>query len=187
MIKGLEGRNSKRGALELSVGTIVVIVLAMTMLILGLVLVRSIFSGATENVKVMDEKVRGEINKLFVENKRMVVYLSDSKADIKQGTDWGVAWAVKNYGSPTTMSFTVMPIEIQQGCPLTTDAATKWLTLGRTGTDIGFPSGDSVAGLVRLDIPETAPLCLVRYKIEVKTADAQVYAQEFFDVNVLAK
>ncbi|MEK6918934.1 MAG: hypothetical protein AABW73_02750 [Nanoarchaeota archaeon] len=178
---------NQRGALEMSVGTIVIIVLAMTMLILGLVLVKSIFSGATYNVKVMDEKVKAEINKLFVENKRMVVYLSDSKLDVKQGGDWGVAWGVKNYGTPTTFSFTVAPLEIQPGCQLTMAQATDWITLGRSGSAISFPAGDLVPGYTRLLIPETAPLCLVRYKIEVKTADGQTYAQEFFDLNVEAK
>ena len=178
---------NERGALELSVGTIVIIVLAMTMLILGLVLVRSIFSGATYNIKVMDEKVRGEINKLFVENKRMVVYLSDNKIDVKQGKDWGVAWAVKNYGLPTTLSYTILPTEIQQGCQLTTQQATNWITLGKQESGINFPQGDSVYRIVRLDTPENAPLCLARFKIETKTADGSIYAQEFFDVNVEAK
>jgi|SRR3989338_1401406 len=179
---------NQRGALELSVGTIVIIVLAMTMLILGLVLVRSIFTGATYNIKVMDEKVRGEINKLFVENKRMVVYLSDNKIDVQQGGDWGVAWAVKNYGLPTTLGYTILPTEIQQGCQLTAQQATNWISLGRQESGINFPQGgDPVYRIARLDIPETAPLCLVRFKIETKTADGSIYAQEFFDINVEAK
>ena len=40
----------KRGAMELSIGTIVIIVLAMSMLILGLVLIRTIFTGAKYNI-----------------------------------------------------------------------------------------------------------------------------------------
>jgi len=55
----------KKGALELSVGTIVVIVLAMSMLILGMVLVRSIMCGAVGLTGDINSKVRGEINKLF--------------------------------------------------------------------------------------------------------------------------
>lgn len=179
--------NNQRGAMEMSVGTIVIIVLAMTMLILGLVLVKSIFTGATYNVKVMDEKVRGEINKLFVENKRMVVYLSDNKLDVKQGGDWGVAWGVKNYGTPTTVSYTIIPTEIQTGCQLTTAQAADWITLGKAESGIAFAAGELVTRPARINIPENAPLCLVRYKIETKTGDGQIYAQEFFDLNVEAK
>jgi len=176
----------KRGALEMSIGTIVVIVLAMTMLILGLVLVKSIFSGATYNVNVMDEKVRGEINKLFVENKKIVVYLSDNKADMKQGEDWGVAWAVKNLGNSGTLSYDIKTEEIEQGCPLTKQQAEAWITLGGSGNNIAVGPGETVARVVRMNIPETAPLCLVRYSIST-TIGGQSYAQEFFDVNVEAK
>jgi len=50
---------NRRAAMEMSVGTIVTIVLLMTVLILGLVLVRTIFSSAKYNVDVIDEKIRG--------------------------------------------------------------------------------------------------------------------------------
>jgi hypothetical protein len=55
----------KRGAIELSISTIVIIVLAMSMLILGMVLVRSIMCSAIGLTGEIDNKVRGEINKLF--------------------------------------------------------------------------------------------------------------------------
>lgn len=55
----------KRGAIELSIGTIVIIVLAMSMLILGMVLVRSIMCGAIGLTGNINSKVEGEINKLF--------------------------------------------------------------------------------------------------------------------------
>ena len=82
----------KSGAIELSIGTIVIIVLAMSMLILGMVLVRNIFSGSSENILQMNDKVKGEINKLFVEDKRTVVYLPNQIAKIDQNNDWGVAF-----------------------------------------------------------------------------------------------
>lgn len=80
---------NKKAALELSIGTIVIIVIAMTMLILGLILVRNIFTGATENVKELDEKVRKEITQLFTEEEADVVVRlgSEQTARIKQGTD----------------------------------------------------------------------------------------------------
>ena len=44
----------KKAAIELSVGTIVVIVLAMSMLILGLVLIRNIFKGSIDNFDALN-------------------------------------------------------------------------------------------------------------------------------------
>ena len=86
----------KKGAIEMSIGTIVIIVLAMSMLILGMILVKNIFSGASENVLQMNDKVKDQINKLFVEDKRTVVYLPNQIAKIQQNEDWGVAFGIKN-------------------------------------------------------------------------------------------
>ena len=49
---------NKKGALELSIGTIVIIVIGMSMLILGLVLVQKIFVGSTNNVDDLNNKIR---------------------------------------------------------------------------------------------------------------------------------
>jgi len=56
------------GAIELSIGTVVIIVLAMSMLILGIVLIRNIFGSATTAITEIDQGVKNEINKLFSEN-----------------------------------------------------------------------------------------------------------------------
>ena len=87
----------KKGAIEMSIGTIVVIVLAMTMLILGLVLVRNIFTGATYNVDQLNKNVEAEINKLFNEKgDNIVLYLPKSQADISQGKSFGIAFGIRN-------------------------------------------------------------------------------------------
>src|SRR3990167_4325944 len=61
---------NKKAALELSIGTIVILVLAMSMLILGLVLVRTIFTGAKYNVETMNDKVRDQINAYLLKIKK---------------------------------------------------------------------------------------------------------------------
>ena len=97
---------SKKAAIELSIGTIVVIVIAMTMLVLGLILVKNIFSGATESVDSLNEKVMGEISKLFTdESANVVVKLgSDQTAKIKQDTNsFSIAVGARTLdGSSTT-------------------------------------------------------------------------------------
>ena len=45
--------------------------------------------------------------------------------------------------------------------------------------------GQYYHGIIRFLIPENAPLCTVRFHIDVKM-DNQVYATDFFDVEVLA-
>lgn len=56
---------NKKAAIEMSVGTIVIIVIAVTMLILGIVLVRNIMCGAMGLTIDINDKVRAQINDMF--------------------------------------------------------------------------------------------------------------------------
>ena len=180
---------SRKAALELSISTIVIIVLAMTMLILGLVLIRTIFTGAKYNIEAMNENVQNEINKLFVEDKEMVVYLSNQKATISQGDEWGVAWAVKNLKTGTVeaskMSYDVFSSDdnIKTNCGINIQTAESYIKLGKAESNIPVSPGKTVYRITRIAVGENAPLCLLRYRIDVKL-DGEYYASEFFDVDI---
>jgi len=180
----------KRGAMELSVGTIVVLVLAMTMLIMGIVLVRSIFKGATYNVDVLNEKVKGEINKLFTEESALVLYLPNFLAEAKQGAQYGVAFGIKNLetgtAQPGTFSYTVTladPAGAKAKCGIESSAIMNWIEVGQQQTSFSIAPGKSDYKLVRFRIPTNAPLCLVRFQIEVMEGTVS-YATSFFDLQI---
>ena len=175
--------------MELSMSTIVILVLAMSMLILGLVLIRTIFTGAKYNVDTMNDKVRDEINKLFVEDKKIVIYLANQQAEIDQGESWGVAFAIKNLQSGTvdvakfTYDVTIAnPSEVKSNCGINEKEAISWIKAGGSGT-IQIAPGDVYTTIIRFQIPETSPLCIARYNINVK-ADSEFYVADSFDVNI---
>jgi hypothetical protein len=181
----------KKGAMELSISTIVVIVLAMAMLILGLVLVSSIFKGAKYNVDTINNKVSDEIGKLFVEDKKIVVYLANQKADIKLGNDWGVAFGVKNLekGTPEAAKFSynvevANPTEVTENCNINDKEALSWIKAGKESSAQIAP-GDIKLWIIRFQIPQNAPVCIVRYNVNVN-ADNKFYSAESFDVNIEA-
>ena len=66
----------KKAAFEMSMTTVVVIVLAMTMLALGLVLVRTIFKGATYTAESLNEKVKSEMDKTFADDSDLSLLIS---------------------------------------------------------------------------------------------------------------
>ena len=86
----------KKGAMEMSMGTIVVVVLAMTMLILGIVFVQKIFKSATGAIDLTDEQLRNEINKLFGDDQELAVYPGTRRVSIKQESVDGVGFGIKN-------------------------------------------------------------------------------------------
>lgn len=183
-------KRDKRGAIEMSIGTIVVIVLAMSMLILGMVLIKNIFSGSSQNILQMNDKVKDQINRLFVEDKRTVVYLPNQIAEIKQNEDWGVAFGIKNLAKGTIevgrfhYDVTVSDPDVRQKCGVDERTIEGWIKTGRAD-DMVLTPGQNYFGIVRFMIPENSPLCTVRFHIDV-TMDNQPYATDFFDIEVLA-
>jgi len=63
----------RKAAIELSMTTVVVIVLAMTMLALGLTLVRTLFKGAIFTAQGLSENTQKEIDKIFSEEGKDLV------------------------------------------------------------------------------------------------------------------
>ncbi|MCK5107704.1 MAG: hypothetical protein KAQ83_03175 [Nanoarchaeota archaeon] len=85
----------KRGSLNLSINAIVVLILAITMLGLGLAFMRNIFGGATEEF----QKTSGEIEKQMIDQMKesnKVVSLSRPKVNIKIGEKDQIFLGLKN-------------------------------------------------------------------------------------------
>lgn len=169
-------KKNKKAQMQMSVGTIVTIVLLMTVLILGLVLVRTIFTGAIENINSIDQSVKNEINKLFSEDdsRKIVVYPPTRYITIKKGDDKnpGFAFSIRNVeiteGKFTYEIFVNDP-DIRENCNVNIDEAESWIQVGRTGS-ITIPPGSAMVDpeFVRFFIPESAPPCTVRYGIDVE-------------------
>ena len=66
-------RGSRKGAMELSMSTVVIIVIGITMLILGMVLVRNIMCGALGLTGNVNSKIESELDRYFGETGDEVV------------------------------------------------------------------------------------------------------------------
>ncbi len=171
--------SNKKAAIELSIGTVVIIVLAMSMLILGLVLVRNIFGGATESVDTLNEKVRSEITSLFAaEGSKIAIRLgADKTAVVKQGKSLGVAFgaqASSGTASQTNLKYTLELMENpnDQECRTNFRNYFNDYTFGgdfRTTTSHSFEtiSGPNGFSIIRFDLPDTAKPCEQRVRISL--------------------
>jgi archaellum component FlaF (FlaF/FlaG flagellin family) len=182
-------KKNRKGAIELSVSTIVIVVIAMAMLILGLVLVRTIFKSTISSIDKVDEGVKKEINNLFSDgNQKVVVRLTNSKLDVKQGEIFGFAFGIKNtvQGESTAgkFSYEIKSSSIQRGCQLTQTQADNYIILGDKGT-FDLPPGQIYTGFVEVQPSSNSPLCDIRYDISV-TKDSQPYDSSFFIARVVS-
>jgi hypothetical protein len=181
-------RMSKRAAMEMSVGTIVTIVLLMTVLILGLVMIRTIFKGSIENINTIDQSVKNEISKLFSEDtsKRIVVYPTSKKVIIQKGEDsLGFGFSLRNVESEQK-DFTYRIEAVDSSCNMNFNEAEKLIALGRVRTTpITLPPGTFMDDpiFVRFGIPETTPPCLIKYEITVES-NGEAYTRSELDLEI---
>ena len=195
----LRERINKKAALELSIGTIVIVVLGMTMLILGLVLVKNIFSISTKSVNTIDDKVTQEISQLFSDdNEDVVVMLGpDHTAKVKPSSGvFGLPIGARTLdGSQASRSRLQYKLSLDQGSNNNCASASK---LGLKRTQSLFITAldkyntfdkyqdSNVFALVQLNIPKATPLCTQKVFVDVKdTTTNQDVGGTFFIVEII--
>ena len=186
----------KKGAMELSISTIVIIVLAMSMLILGLVLVKNIFTGSTQSINILNEKTQAEIiGMLGNENADVGVKLGPDKlAKISPGTDdFGVAIGAKTLdGSATDESRLQYKLKLSD-----TDRESCLTILGKTKTEdllnskldtyMNFDefSGSNSLAIIYFSIPKGTATCTQKILIAVQdTKTSQPVGGASFAISV---
>ena len=173
--------NSK-GAMEMSIGTIVTIVLLMSVLVLGLFFVQKIFSSGSNAIDSIDNQVQNEITKLFSEDgKSLAIYPSSQDVTVKRGdTPKGFAFSIKNadveshsyvytLSAPENDNF---DYKAQCGSTMTKEKAESYLLLTGGKISLGAGSTPSNPELVRFKVPETAPPCTIPYVLDIIYEDS---------------
>ena len=181
---------NKKAAMEMSVGTIVTIVLLMTVLILGLVMIRTIFGSAKGAIDLTDQQLKDELNKAFgSEDKKISVYPSTRFLEMRQeetdGFGLGIRNALQGVGGTSLFSYEVVASdpEIEDKCGITGETAESWIVTGKSETDIPIPAGDYSSQKILFEIPTGAPLCVIRFRVNVKNEE-KAYATDFFDLKI---
>ena len=183
---------SKKGALELSIGTIVVLVLAMAMLIMGLILVQNIFSGGTDAVNKINNEVLKGIDDMFSDSDaKIVIYPTSRKFTLEQGSQGdGFAFSIRNtelddidliYSIEVDSSF-----DINDKCKISVESANRWLDVDAGSFTIAGSSKLDMPELVTFTIPDNAPACTIPFRINVNDADGS-YASGSVRVTIKAK
>lgn len=183
--------SNKKGAIELSIGTIVIVVIAMSMLIMGIILVRNIFSTTTDSVKQIDQGVKNQINKLFSDDDErvLVLYPDSGLIKLKQGENGdGFALAIRNSDpiNSQTFSYTVSFESGSGSCPSSVAGNKVKLIAGQQGTGIALSASKNMENPahVRFSVAPDSPTCLLRVKVLVTGGSTTT---DFMDVQIIPK
>jgi len=180
---------SKKAAMEMSVGTIVTIVLLMSVLILGIFLIKNIFSSAKGAIDLTDQQLENEINQLFGDDEELVIYPKSRIVEVKQGELEAVGIGVKNLleGSAGTSLFSYNVVVSDTGnCVEDEEEIENWIIVGKAEEDIPIRVGDSFVEKIRFKVPIGSSLCTPRFRVNVYVGE-EPYATDSFDIDVKAK
>lgn len=168
---------NKKGAMEMSVGTIVTIVLLMSVLVLGIFMIQNIFKSSSGAIDSIDASVEKEINKLFGEEGKELVIFPISKAiTIERGSGdaAGFAFVVKNTDieshqyTYTISALSTFDFEGKCGSTMNEDLANRFLLIEvgafKLGPGAKMPDGE----LVLFIAPKSAPSCIIPYRLEIE-------------------
>ncbi len=176
---------NRKAAVELSVSTIVIIVLAMTMLILGLVLVRSIMCGAIGLTGDVNSKVRGEITKLFDATGGEVVCLGsgDKPITLIPGGDADIIYCAIKATEPGRYKIVVKPDSIKGS--ISKDKVKSWIIgTGEQKWEGSVAPGDETPKkIIRLNVPDNAAEELVQMQVEIYK-NGELFSTQDLDFSV---
>src|SRR3989338_2983487 len=118
--------HSKRASLDLSISTIVIVILAMTLLGLGLAFIKNIFGSAEELSDSAFDKVSDQLQRDLVNNNERLIF-SQSKVEIERGKSSLLGWGIRNENRARLdywPEFT--PIKCHGVCPAVEELNNEW-------------------------------------------------------------
>ncbi len=161
----------KRGALELSIGTIVVIVLAMAMLILGMVFVRSIMCSGIVLTEQISKSTENEIKNLFESRDYGIKCMGEAGEEVKLA-DGGKRqiFCVSNLDESGRYRLEVKSIESKAGVP--TRQVQKWVVDKDWEGELS--PGQTTNVVLVLNIPKKVSNTILKVVIEETNLDTGV-------------
>ncbi|MEK6926269.1 MAG: hypothetical protein AABW50_03250 [Nanoarchaeota archaeon] len=170
---------NKKAAMEMSVGTMVTIVLLMIVLVLGVVLIRSIFSGSQDAVEAINSQVIDEINRAFSDDTAKIsVAPSDRAISLERNKDpAGFAFSVRNKDDGGIFSY-IIGTDVNGIASCKSSFSTFSVTeaenylLEKTGSfNLGRGAKLDLPILVKFQISENAPPCTITYRVNICKAE----------------
>lgn len=171
---------NKRAGFEMSITTLVIIVIAVVMLILGLVFVRQIFGTATKSVSIVDQQVRSKLQTMFGEEGGTVTTYTRT-VDIKPGTQGlSFPFAAKTPNGEAISNRNDMKYQITKGYGDCVNVEGWFMQFGEgKWISVDQYEGDTSFSDIIITIPKGTTFCSQKINIDVKYKDTAVGGTSF--------
>lgn len=153
----------KKAALELSMGTIVILVLGISMLILGMVLVRNIMCGALGLTGDVNSKIQSELDRYFGTEGAEVACIGESGEPVKIIPDGNEKIIYCSIKAPDQAKYTISVNE----ATLDGKDVKSWLVQNKWSQNVA-PGDSAPKKVVRVNVPENAPEKTLSIVIDIK-------------------
>ena len=155
----------KKAAMELSIGTVVIIVIAITMLILGIVFVRSVMCSAVGLTGEINDRVKGEINDLFGSTGGEVQCVGSTGEAIRMNPGkTNFVWCGIN--APQTAKYSIV-LQNYNAVHSTKSQIKDWIVTESWDGTVA-PNDDIPKKAIRIDLPDNAPEDTLMLQVVVK-------------------
>ncbi len=179
----MKENNSKKAAMEMSVGTMVTIVLLMIVLVLGIFFIQRIFSSGTNAIDTIDSQVQSQLQKLFAnENAKIAFYPTSREVIVKKGDNpKGFAFSIKNNDVQNgVFDFSTTATDASKCGSTFNEADASNMLLGGNGTLSVGPGDVSEGRIVKFVVPQSAPPCTIEYDLKVNKGSVTYTDMNFF-------
>jgi hypothetical protein len=172
-------KRGKKAAMELSIGTIVILVIGMSMLILGLIFVRKIMCSGIIITEQISTSVENEIKGLFNVDDYGVRCLGEEGEEVKIG-DGGRRQIPCVIKTDETMEYELKIKSIESIKGVSTNAVQNWILDKDWKGSVS--TGDKTVPVVILDVPKNVDATTLKLTIEEITANGQQTHISYIDV-----
>ena len=154
----------RRGAIELSISTIVIIVLAVTMLIMGMVVTRSVMCGALSLTGDVNSKVKSQLNAVFDSTEGEIACVgSGDAAKVVPGKEHYINCVIK---AQEKAEYSAKVSDVRSSSTtLTKDKLQKWIAVPTWKSQVA-PNDRDVRKVISIKVPNDSPEGNVRFTLE---------------------
>lgn len=169
--------SSRRAALELSIGTVVILVLGVTMLIMGMVVTRSIMCGALGLTGEVNGKVRGELDKLFDSTEGEVACLGSGDAVKMVPGETNIIHCSIRAPEKATYKIEIASVG-STSSSITKETVQKWVATKGAWVGEVAPGDFDSKKPARLVIPNNAPEGNIQLQLKVQRNNELISTQD---------